>query len=114
MGGRYLEKLRLKIYFVIVGMIVTNFTNILYFWMISGMYDGLNIMVQDLQIEISGKSTDQAIKKKIKEIVDAFVDVRSLMDFLQDTFEIYYLVEIETLIFQATLSLFAAVTVILF
>jgi hypothetical protein len=103
-----------QIFVVSCGILITNYMNFFFFLNVIGMYIGLGVMVKDFQQLISRKKTDDWNKDlnfKIIEISKAYVEIRNLMDFIESIFSIYYLVEIGSLIFQSTVTLFAIVTV---
>jgi hypothetical protein len=103
-----------QIFNVAAGTFLTNFACFYFFLNVIGMYIGLGVMVKDFQQLISRKKTDdwnKDLKLKIIEISKAYVEIRNLMDFIESIFNIYYLVEIGSLIFQSTVTLFAIVTV---
>ncbi|CAO1360022.1 unnamed protein product [Diamesa hyperborea] len=107
----------LQICIVMSAWLFTNWQYVIFITNAFGQYDSLKILLNDLNDLAKTNNdgcNDKKIKDLIKDIAEMHIELTSFLTFMEKSFVIYYLIEIGSLVFQVTVTLFAVVTVTFF
>ncbi|CAO1305632.1 unnamed protein product [Diamesa serratosioi] len=104
----------LQICIVMSAWLFTNWQYVIFITNAFGQYDSLKILLHELNdlstANVNG-CNDREIKKYINDIAKMHIELISFLSFMENMFIYYYLIEIGSLVFQVTVTLFAVVSV---
>lgn len=96
----------LQIYLVIIALMTTVCVNFLFVVTALAHYDSLMIKLKQLDLEVNEKANMKNIKDSLTIIINQHTELIEYLNFFNEVFEIYYLVEMFSIAFQTTVTLF--------